>query len=176
MSDTISPARPAESEAAAAIAQSVRDAWRAAGGTIYSSPNGEIASMKERVLISFLGAFVGESQRQVIAASAVAATPHEVVLRALVGAVCPGLDTGDLLRDAETAIRAMGSAEPAGYFGLDDTLTADGDQRHLQVSRASRGDEDIFPLFRRAPLHAELSQAAADAAARKPRAPKGGAK
>lgn len=141
--------------------QMIREAWRVAGGVVYSAPKGQMCAMAEAKLLAFLADTIGTSA----CAGSAAGVPMqdmdrlghvETALRQLVAAVCPGLATGDLLADAGTALAAMATAEPAAYFGIDDEPLPDGSLRFLQIAKAHQSDEDVFPLYRRAPTVAEL--------------------
>lgn len=154
----------------------LRAMFRAAGGLFYSAPKGETASILESKLFQLLAGLVARAdatgaQRAALLFPDSPQQKHEQALRALVGAICPGLDTGDLLADAATAVQAMASAEPIAYFGVDDEPAADGSARYSQVAEQFKNDEDVFPLYRRAPTVAELAehiaqhQVAADAKA-----------
>ncbi len=53
----------------------------------------------------------------------------------------------------------MASAEPVGYFGIDDEPATDGGARYLQVASKHKNDPDVFPLFHHA-LKTEVAAAA----------------
>ncbi|MGN6518694.1 MAG: hypothetical protein ACTHK2_04630 [Dokdonella sp.] len=90
------------------------------------------------------------------------------LLMRLIGAVCPGLDTGNLVADAEHAIAVMASAEPAAFFVVDDEPAIDGGAKYQQVQRAHANDPDLaaVPLYLRAARRAELTPEAVPAARR----------
>lgn len=142
---------------------SILGAWRAAGGTTYSAPKGEMAVMLQSRLLAFLGEFLASADRTMAERAGPgqeqAQRLHlvETALARLVKAVCPGLDHNDLLADAGIALAAMASAEPAGYFAIDDEPAADGSARYLHIGTEHATDEDVFPLYRRAPTVAELA-------------------
>lgn len=142
----------------------LRAMFRAAGGIFYSAPKGETAAILETRLFQLLAGLVAQadasgSQRAALLFPDSPQQKHEQALRALVGAICPGLDSGDLLADAATAVQAMASAEHVAHFLVDEEPAADGGPRYLQVAKEHAHDSDVFPLFRRAPTVAEVAAA-----------------
>lgn len=142
--------------------QSLRDSWRAAGGVTYSTPKGQTAAMAEPKLFAFLAEFMLEADRIVdrgapMADLSLRLNRAESELFHLVKAICPGLDSGDLFADSGVARAAMASAEPAAFFGVDEESLADGSPRFLQIAAQHHRDDDVFPLYRRAPTVAELA-------------------
>lgn len=140
----------------------LRATFRAAGGVTYSSPKGEMAAITERKLFLLLAGFVARADAagaQRAALMVFEVSPAEQALRALVGAICPGLDSGDLLADSATAIAAMATTQPLAYFGVDEEPATDGSARYLHVAGEYAGDEDVFPLYRRAATVDELKAA-----------------
>ncbi len=140
----------------------LRDMFRAAGGIFYSAPKGQTAAILESKLFQLLAGLVMQadatgSQRAALLHPDSPQQQHEQALRALVGAICPGLDSGDLLADAGIAASAIATTEPLAYFSVDDQPAADGSPRYVQVAAQFKGDEDVFPLYRRAPTVAELA-------------------
>ena len=145
----------------------LRDMFRAAGGIFYSAPKGQTAAILESKLFQLLAGLVARadatgSQRAALLHPDSPQQEHEQALRALVGAICPGLDSGDLVADAAVAVELMSRAPLAGHFGIDETPAADGSPRYMQVAAEYKGDADVFPLYRRALTLAELD-AQADA-------------
>lgn len=102
----------------------------------------------ERLPQIFGGSRVVDAEFKPAAAPAPAKAPADTAyasaLMNLVEAVCPGLDTGNLLEDARKATQAFAKADLAAYFGVDE------DGRYVQVRVEHAGDPDIVPLFHRA--------------------------
>lgn len=160
----------------------LRALWQQAGGTIYSN-NSEIGSMPTRKLLPFLRQLMGPEPvviREHAAPAGLQVLPGVEVARAapapsaahpdsgyaaalvrLVDAVCPGLDTGNLLEDARKATEALqAGATLVGHFGIDDEPATDGSARYLMVGAQHAGDPDVFPLYRCARLEGKPSEAA----------------
>lgn len=131
----------------------LRALWQQAGGTIYST-NREVGAMPTLKLLPFLrGLMVPGAVPSGMAATASPATPdssYAAALIKLIAAVCPGLDTGNLLEDARKATEAVAAgAVLAGHFGIDDEPATDGSARYVHVATQHKDDPDVFPLFRR---------------------------
>ncbi len=163
----------------------LRALWNEAGGTFYSA-NREIGSMPVRALIPFLRrlvqgapAFISKEtsepgvgeikdparQRASAPATALSDNRFELALAALVSAVLPDTDSGDLFVDASKAIASFDHAELAGHFGIDDEPCTDGSARYVMVGAQHASDEDVFPLYRRARMKGEPAEAPAAPAA-----------
>jgi len=144
----------------------LRAMFRAAGGVFYGAPKGETATILETNLFQLLAGLVAQAdasgaQRAALLFPDSVQQGHEQALRALVGAICPGLDSGDLLADAATAVQLMARAPLAGYFGIDDEPAGDGSARYMHVGSQYKNDDDVFPLYRRALTLLELDEQAA---------------
>jgi len=138
----------------------LRAMFRAAGGVTYGSPKGEMAAILELKLFQLLAGFIAQADAAREQRPALLMGQREVALELalakLVAAVCPGLESGDLLADAHAATCAMASAEPAAYFAIDDEPAGDGSARYMHISSEHKADPDVFPMYRRAPTAAEL--------------------
>lgn len=144
-------------------AEAIRNALRVAGAVTYSAPKGQMVTILETKMLSFLSEFLASADRTLTERAGPGQEQAqrlylvETALSKLVTAVCPGLDHHDLLADAGIALAAMASAEPAAYFGIDDEPLDNGNPRFLQIAAEHKTDEDVFPLYRRAPTLAELA-------------------
>lgn len=163
MSDLQTPVAGATLKLSPETIQAIKEAWRSAGGVDYSSPKGQICAMAEPKLLAFLSEFLRSADRTAGDRAGPTADLHrrldqtEHALFQLIQSICPARRTGDLLEDAAAARATMASAEPAAYFAIDDEPASDGSARYLHIGAEHSGDEDVFPMYLRAPMVAELA-------------------